>query len=401
MIARNNALSALFDDFAGTTHEWGANFVISTGIENIIGGSGNNIVKFHGTGRLDGFVDSNPAGKIALDYSDYSPAADYEADYVVGGASYNGVRVDGSAGIQASYGVFGPIPVFGDFPGFGVENGRAAGVVGSRLAGVDLLLGPDAFGDLSPTNNAVNGMLEVIGTPQRDYLKGNSKDNVFVIGHGGNDYVDGHGGKNNTVSLAGATQSTVVDLNSNTASTATIVPGSVNYSVASPPTLVVSGNAGSFTLTHEDNTTEDIPHDATATQIDAALEALASINTDAITVTAVAGQAGQFNINFGSVADTDLGHSAAKLFNQTDGTVAYRSAVNKLAVSGNAGSFTLTHAGNPATISAPVDAGAIQTALRELNGLGSVTVDRDFNIDFGEVADTRLTVAAAGFFSDT
>ena len=35
---------------------FGLNYVIATGIENILGGAGDNTFKFHGNARLDGYV---------------------------------------------------------------------------------------------------------------------------------------------------------------------------------------------------------------------------------------------------------------------------------------------------------------------------------------------------------
>jgi hypothetical protein len=62
VLARNNAGTKLieqFGDLLGSTisfGEFGLNYVLATGIENIIGGSGKNTFKFHGAARIDGFL---------------------------------------------------------------------------------------------------------------------------------------------------------------------------------------------------------------------------------------------------------------------------------------------------------------------------------------------------------
>ena len=110
--------------------------MLATGIENIIGGQGVNIFRFHGDARLDGVVGSHAAGKVILDYSDYTSSPSQ-----IGGVTYDGAIVDGSAG--TTWGIPAipfPIPGLGTFPGVGFENGRASGVLGSRLAGLDLII---------------------------------------------------------------------------------------------------------------------------------------------------------------------------------------------------------------------------------------------------------------------
>ncbi|MCI0535951.1 MAG: hypothetical protein L0Z50_12065 [Verrucomicrobiales bacterium] len=192
ILARNDAILQLaqnlaqFDDEDIDSDGFGFNFVLATGIENIIGSSGDNTFNFHGTARLDGVVDAIPSANLVFNYDDYDPANDYAPDEQIGGKTYNGVVVDGTAGVQ--YEIIPPVsvPWLGDFPGLSVNFGGATGVLGSRLAGLDLFI-PASAGLLSPSNNGVNGISGIGGSARDDFLKGNDKDNRFDLGQGGED----------------------------------------------------------------------------------------------------------------------------------------------------------------------------------------------------------------------
>ena len=143
--------------------------------------------------------------------------------------TYNGVVVNGTAGL--AYGIPGtetPLPILGTFPGVNVNWGRASGVGGSRLAGLDLWAPTSALGSFAPQNNAVDGMGSVVGSSQTDYLKGNDEDNAFELGQGGSDTVDGGEG-DDTVRFGASSKRTVIDLSKGIAHTS-IIDGTATFS---------------------------------------------------------------------------------------------------------------------------------------------------------------------------
>ncbi len=214
VLVRNNAGTKALEGFAKIAggaidaKGFGLNYVLATGIENIISGKGDNTIIFHGNARLEGYVSPGPDGKIKFDYSDYTPTS----STTIGSESFNGVVVDGGAGL--SYGLVGnpaPLPVIGTFPGINVNWGSASGVLGSRIVGLDLWFPTATLGQLAPANNAVDGLKSVVGSPLRDSLTGNFKDNTFEVGQGGSDRIDGSTGKD-TVDFRAANTDMLVDL---------------------------------------------------------------------------------------------------------------------------------------------------------------------------------------------
>ena len=125
VLVRNNALASLFQQIPGADPDpaYGLNYVVATGIENIIGGAGGNTVNFHGTGRLDGFVNSHDLGTINFNYDNYDIAS--AVDRTINSTTYDGVVIDATAGtefevlpsINLPYGL-------GDYPGIGVAWGK-------------------------------------------------------------------------------------------------------------------------------------------------------------------------------------------------------------------------------------------------------------------------------------
>jgi hypothetical protein len=404
VLARNNAGTQLIEKFADLLggavqfDGFGVNYVIATGIENIIGSPGDNTFKFHGDAKLDGYVAVGDGGKIKFDYSAYTSTA----SNTIGGKTYDGVVIDGSAGL--AYGIPGteaPLPVLGTFPGVNVNWGRASGVGGSRLAGLDLWAPSSALGSFAPEYNAVDGLGSVVGSPQTDYLKGNDDKNTFELGQGGNDTVIG-GEEDDTVSFEAADQRMVIDLASGLAHSS-IVAGTLSFTGG---TLTIDADAGLFTLTHAGQTTSRLTFDATAEAIQFALEELSTLNAGDVTVTSTA-TPGKFTVSFDSgVAVTTLTGSADPGSNDGAGLVKFTVsgtagfAAGTLTIVAIKGQFTLTHGGQTTTLlDFDATAAAIQSALEGLSTLdpGDVTVTSSgtpgvFAITFaGSVADPTLT----------
>ncbi|MCA9034378.1 MAG: DUF4347 domain-containing protein, partial [Planctomycetaceae bacterium] len=406
VLARNNAGTKFIEQFASAVggsvdvDGFGLNYIIATGIENIIGSGGENTFKFHGNARLDGYVAAGTDGEIKFDYSDYTPSG----STVINGNTYDGVVVDGTAGL--SFGIPGteaPLPILGTFAGANVNWGSATGVLGSRLVGLDLLVPGSALGSFAPTNNAVDGLKSAVGTAQSDYLQGNDEDNVFTVGHGGNDFVDGgeHKKDGDTVSFEGTSNDTFVDLKNGVAHTG-LSAGTVQF--ARHSVLALGGNHGSFTLTHETNVATITAGQMTATGIQTALEGLASISSGDIRVVDLGG--GSFDIQFLNFSlSTAIAVNVADLKTRTSGSVSYTSGTGALVVTGNAGTFVLTHQTNDATIHITDDAATIQSTLEGLAtiGSGNVTVSGtagNYTIAFLNGVDATLSTDASNLFTD-
>jgi hypothetical protein len=103
------------------------NVLVATGIENIVGGGGNNIFTFHGNARLKGVISS--AGDITLNYADYDDDTD-------SGNSVSGVTVDGTAGINYELWPQFTIPVWGEIAESKVTFGSGTSVLGQRWNGL-------------------------------------------------------------------------------------------------------------------------------------------------------------------------------------------------------------------------------------------------------------------------
>ena len=203
-------------------------------------------------------------------------------------------------------------------------------------------------------------MLQVTGTSLQDFLKGNTKDNVFIIGQGGNDTIDGYQGTN-TVDLAASDTGLVVDLRSNDVASnhrafpftpTAVTPNYTPLSMAKP-TLTLIGNQGSFTLTHEGNpavVTFPLPAGKTlAEEIQSQLEGLGSIDPGDIGVSETV--PGVFEIEFfNNTISQVISTNASNLIDKMDGTIQYDgTTTNTLSLTGNAGSFNLIYgAGGPA-----------------------------------------------------
>ena len=329
VIARNLVATSLVNSFSTAgggfaEGEFGLNFALATGIENIIGSGGNNTFNFHGTGRLDGVVSAGAGGDITFNYDDYSPANDYALDAIFNGVTYDGVVVDATAGINYEIIPSVNVPVLGELSSIGVDFGSATGVLGSRLAGLDLLI-PNATGSFSPSNNAVNGILGIAGSTGSDYLIGNSNDNIFVLGQGGTDYIDGKGDDEigDTVSFEkaeNATDGMLIDLRTGDAYTR--APGGEASYVFSPGELAVVGNAGDLVLTYGGQSATLAAANVNAAGIQAAIEGLQGVGAGNITVTDRS--PGVFDIAFHQADRSTVITTDASGFQlQVPGTVTY------------------------------------------------------------------------------
>jgi Ca2+-binding RTX toxin-like protein len=301
------------------------NIVVATDIENIIGGKGINTFTFVNGAQLQGtispgggatgggalFGDLERNGAVVLDYSQYGIAPGSPGIEVHLGAKeldlYEAVGFDSD-----------DIPSILHAPSkIGWQFGSATAVEGNRIFGLEDMveLIPGLQGAVQFVRDfAVGRGLKVVGTPGNDTLDGNSNDNIFVLG-GGNDSVDGRGEEEqgDTVSYAGATQPVVVDLGAGqgwqdvqitaAASTvSTVQQGSAG--VNEVQAVWNNGQAGSFTLTFDGQTTAPIAHDAAAAEVEAALEALGNIGD--VTVTGAGNQATPWVITFLDPGNSDV-----------------------------------------------------------------------------------------------
>ena len=336
--------------------------------------------RFHGTGRLDGVVSAVKTGKIAFEYDDYDPT--------------NGIVVDAMAGIDYTFGAY-EHKWLGQWPGITVDYGSATGVLGSRLAGLDLLIPGDST--FVPHNNAVHLIADIGGSTGNDYLRGNSGDNVFTLGQGGEDTVIGGAGTD-TVSFDKSKSSNVIDLQSGIAVDHFDSWGSAEYRHYDGK-LTLIANHGSFDLTHS-GTTKTVTVANTdsnadiAGRIQTALKGIPKIGD--VTVKHM-GLDGVFAIDFpAGSADSTITSNEAGLKRHEPGIITYTPRLEgelTLTIVGTGGSFELTHTkGTTKTVTvANSDSDAeiaekIQTALREILGTVSVTVPagaaRKFKIVF-------------------
>ncbi|MFN8710326.1 MAG: hypothetical protein ACK50J_26945, partial [Planctomyces sp.] len=159
----------------------------------------------------------------------------------------------------------------------------------------------------------------------------------------------------------------------NTGNFKTRTAGSATYTqdlVNGQNGLQISGNAGSFVLTHlGNNVTVNAGVDAATLQ--SQLESLTSIGTGHVTVT---GSDGAFTIVFdNTITDTQLTTSAALLFNDVAGSGAWTvEPESTLTVVADAGLFTLSHNGQSTSrLAFNANAEAIQYALEQLAGIGN------------------------------
>ena len=194
------------------TSYWVTTF-FATGIENIVGGGGDNIFTFHGNARLRGVISSE--GDITLNYQDYDNNAD-ASDAVTG------VTVDGTAGIAYTLWDAVEVPVWGEIAESKVLFGSATSVLGERWNSLSGLINAAVAADsqFNLSNNAVAGFTRVIGSSGDDTFVGNDNDNIFVIGQGGLDTIDGGESdeNGNTLSLEGQTDNYSVDFSLGTVS---------------------------------------------------------------------------------------------------------------------------------------------------------------------------------------
>ncbi|MEI7702104.1 MAG: hypothetical protein WCK86_20070, partial [Planctomycetia bacterium] len=301
VLARNNAGTKFIEEFGKMVglnfdaNGYGLNYVIATGIENIIGGGGDNTFVFHGDAVLPGYVACETDGSIKFDYADYTPAVVTS----VNGVDFNGVVVASSAGLQ--YGIPGtenPLPFLGTFGGANVSWGRASGVSGSRLAGLDLWAPTDALGSFAPQNNAVDGLSGVVGSSRNDYINANDDDNVIELGQGGSDVVDGRDG-DDTLLFEASSQWLSIDMSTGIAHSA-LSNGTVTFAGG---VLVVDADRGVFTLSDGSETTGLLQYNATAEQIQFLLRQLSSIGD---TVTVEQASANHFTVTFSAGNSTTL-----------------------------------------------------------------------------------------------
>ena len=191
-------------------------------------------------------------------------------------------------------------------------------------------------------------------------------------------------------------------------------PGTAGYSTS---TLTVDAEGGTFTLSHNSNTTTDLAWDADANAIRNALNALPSIQN-----ATVSGTNGSFQVKIGDDPISGLSASAENLFKGTQGryqiqldgnavtnlsgnnqdlyylgSASYSS--GKLAVDAHFGSFKLTY--NHETtelIAANANANQIQTELAKLTDLANVKVNAtgdQFEIKLNSQSLPNLSVAVA------
>ena len=134
--------------------------------------------------------------------------------------------------------------------------------------------------------------------------------------------------------------------------------------------MTLNGNAGSFTLTHqENNVTITFPlaqGQDLAAEIQSKLEGLDSIDAGDIQVTSTTTQ-GVFDIQFNNPISPLIAVGASGLLQQTPGSVSYDEPTTTLTINGNAGSFTLTNDGTDVLISASevTTAADLQAVLRQ------------------------------------
>jgi len=287
-----SALDFLRDDFG---IDPGGNIAIATDIENIVGGSGVNTIRFLNGARLQGTLAPGSRGSLVLDYSGYR--APGETD---------GVTVDSSAGptLQVLPGV--TIPGLGTTPEKVFQFGKAEGLEGNRL------LDPGAIGELldlipgidlsSLENLALAGPIQTaVGSVGDDILTGDQRANRFEASLG----LDTVAGKDDsdTLSLANVSGPAVIDFGLGVATTA---PGpSTLTTVSVPATVGVAPGTIEATLSHEALTGKlalligseiiRFAHDAAPTTIESALSAIPGLADVTVTVadpTSTPGRAG-------------------------------------------------------------------------------------------------------------
>ena len=136
------------------------NIVFATSIENIVGGTGENIITLHGDAELKGVVAAS--GKVTLRYDQYDPLNDADT-------AHDGVVVDGTAGIGFTIPGF-TIPYLATVQDTHYIYGSATGIQGNRLIGIsdilNLTISPGS--ELLPANNAVAGFDNVYGSTGDD-----------------------------------------------------------------------------------------------------------------------------------------------------------------------------------------------------------------------------------------
>jgi len=103
------------------------------------------------------------------------------------------VVVDGSAGWTTRHPAIPPHPILGNLVSAKSDFGSATGILGGRYTGLSefLNLVMDDASEWKPANNAVSSLDNVVASKGNDVLKGNYKDNIFILGQGGQDTVDG------------------------------------------------------------------------------------------------------------------------------------------------------------------------------------------------------------------
>jgi len=217
-------------------------FIVANDIENISGGHGVNRFKFVDGATIQGTIGSSYGGRIEFDYSDYQPLT-------------TGVNVDATAGPSLEL-----IPSYTEgafnFPGISYSYGSADGVKGNRLGGLEDWLekaGVPHVGQFFK-NFAVAGVDKVIGSPKEDILKGLD---VFVIGNGGLDTIEGSDDGKSTVSFDNGSFTTTVDLSS----------GKYWFTTPQTQQLQITAGGGTFKLTLDGQTTAPLAYNTSTNNL--------------------------------------------------------------------------------------------------------------------------------------
>lgn len=159
---------------------------------------------------------------------------------------------------------------------------------------------------------------------------------------------------------------TGIDLTSNEKQTVTITNG--NNDNNEVQTVTVTGNAGTFTLTFNAQTTSSLAYNISAANLQTALQGLSTIGAGNVTVTL---DAGVYTITFGgALADTDV----ASLTGTGSGGCTI--AIQTTLVGGSDDKFTLTFGGQTTSLLKwNSTAAEVEAALEALSSIGTGNVD--------------------------